>query len=153
MQTIYYVAVLVIRPTDIGHELLMGLRAEGRYMGGTWQLITGSIEPNETAWQAALREVGEETGLVVRELYRLSHVTQFYRVDADAICVAPMFCAIVDAAAEPTINPEHTSLRWVPITEAAARLMWPGDRMALEQVRTDVLADGPAKPHLRIELD
>ena len=151
MQTIHYVSVFVVRPAAGGHEVLMGLRAEGRYMGGTWQLITGGIEPNETAWKAALREVNEETGLAVRELYRLSHVTQFYRVDNDAICVAPMFCAITDTAAEPTINPEHTSLRWVPIANAAGRLMWPGDRLALEQVRREVLADGVAKPHLRIE--
>ena len=150
MQTIQYVAVFVVRPAASGHELLLGLRAEGRYMGGTWQLITGGIEPNETAWQAALREVDEETDLVVRELYRLSHLTQFYRVDNDAICVAPMFCAVVDEGAETTMNPEHTSLQWVPIAEAAARLMWPGDRAALEQVRSEIIGNGQAKPHLRI---
>ncbi|MGC4033811.1 MAG: NUDIX domain-containing protein [Tepidisphaeraceae bacterium] len=150
MKTIQYVIAYVVRPTASGHELLLGLRAEGRYMGGTWQLITGGIEPNETAWQAAVREVAEETGLPVRELYRLSPVTQFYRADLDAICVAPMFCAIVDANAKPTINPEHTSLQWVDVHTAAERLMWPTDLAALSQLKTEILENGRTKPFLRI---
>ena len=152
MRTIFYVSVLVVRPSAAGHELLLGRRAEGRYMGGTWQLITGGIEPRETAWQAAVREVREETGLAITDLFRLAeNVMQFYRADVDAMCVAPMFCALVAADAVVTIDPEHTHLEWVPIDTAAARLMWPGDRSALAQVRSEILADGPAKPYLRID--
>lgn len=121
-------------------------------MGGTWQLITGGIEPNETAWQAAVREVGEETGLPVRELYRLSPMTQFYRADLDAICVAPMFCVMTDTNAEPTINPEHTSLAWVDIDVATDRLMWPTDLSALSQLKAEILENGRTKPYLHIEL-
>src|SRR4051812_43452616 len=95
MNTTYYVIVFVIRPAANGHEILLGRRAEGRYLGGTWQLITGAIEPDETAWQAGIREVREETGLAIQEMYRLSHLTQFYRPDIDSICVAPMFAAFV----------------------------------------------------------
>ena len=152
MTTAQYVIVFVVRPAASGHEVLLGFRAEGRYMGGTWQLITGSIEPNESAWQAALREVAEETGLPARELYRLSPVTQFYRADLDAICTAPMFCVLTDDAAEPTINPEHTSLQWVDVTAAADRLMWPTDLAALAQLREQILSVGAAKPHLRLPI-
>ena len=152
MRTVYYVSVLVVRPAAGGHELLLGRRAEGRYMGGTWQLITGGIEPGETAWQAAVREVGEETGLTVGELYRLAVVTQFYRVDNDAICIAPMFCAVVREGAAVTINPEHTHLEWTPLATAASRLMWPTDHEAIRQVQTVILTDFPAKPHLRVPL-
>lgn len=153
MNRIEYVSVFVIRPAATGHELLLGRRAEGRYLGGTWQLITGGIEPGEPAWRAAVREVGEETGLAVGELYRLSYVTQFYRPDVDALCVAPMFCALVAAGATVTINAEHTHLEWTPLDTAESRLMWPGDLEALRQVRTMVLADSPARPHLRVPLD
>lgn len=153
MTSIHYVVVFVVRPVGESFELLLGRRADHLYMGGTWQLISGGIEPNgETAWQAALREVREETGLEVTELYRLPSLTQFYRPDVDAICVAPMFAAIVGADATLTINPEHAELSWVPIEQADDRLMWPGDREALVHVRTEILAGGRTKPYSRIAL-
>ena len=152
MKTVHYVSVFVIRPFDGSHEVLLGRRAEGRYMGGTWQLITGGIEPGETASQAAIREVREETGLSITALYRVPYLTQFYRPDIDSICIAPMFAALVSADHEPTINPEHTHLEWVAIEQAHDRLMWPGDRTALEQVRSMILSNSETAKHLCIDL-
>ncbi len=125
MKHVYYVVVLVIRPQGSGHQLLMARRAEGKYMVGTWQLISGGLEQNETAWQGALREMREETGLAPSEFYRLSTVTTFYRPDNDSLNIAPMFCAIVEGDADVTINTEHTAFKWVDVEEAASRLMWP----------------------------
>jgi hypothetical protein len=62
-----------------------------------------------------------------------------------------MFCAIVVAGANVTINEESTAFDWVDIGQASARLMWPGDRQALDEIRAVVLADGPAAPYLRID--
>lgn len=152
MRTIHYVSVFVVRQAGDDYELLLGLRAPGRYMGGTWQLITGGIEPGETAWQAAVREVKEETGCSAQELFRLSQVTQFYRADIDALCIAPMFCAMLAANADFAINSEHTHMEWTPLALAAERLMWPGDRTALGEVQSQILGNGPAKIHLRINI-
>jgi dihydroneopterin triphosphate diphosphatase len=152
MKQVYYVVNFIVRPTATGgHELLMARRAEGKYMGGTWQLISGGIEPGETAWQAALREMREETGLRPREFYRLSTLTQFYRPDNDSLNTAPMFCAIVDADAAVTINDEHTHFEWIDVAAASERLMWPGDRAALDEVRMVILGDGMAKAYMLIE--
>ncbi len=155
MKQVYYVVTLVIRPAgqshQLSHQLLMARRAEGKYMGGTWQLISGGLEPNETAWQAALREIREEARLTPREFYRLSTLTQFYRPDNDSLNIAPMFCAIVGADAEVIINDEHTAFEWVDLDDAASRLMWPSDREALAEVRSVILADAPAKQYMRIE--
>lgn len=153
MNTIYYASVYVVRPAAGGHELLLGRRVDGDYMGGTWQLISGGIEPNETAWQAAVREVREETGLTVQELYRLQDVSPFYRSDVDALCVPISFCAIVAATAEVVCNDEHTELAWLSLDAAAGRLLWAGDMAGLRRVREDVLADSRAKPFLRILID
>ena len=152
MKHIYYVVILIVLPFGTTHQLLMARRAADKYMGGTWQLITGGLEPNETAWQAALREMREETGLVPQELYRLSTLTSFYRPDNDSLNTAPMFCAIVAENAPVTINGEHSAFDWIDITEAEARLMWPSDREALHEVRSVILAGGLAKEFMRIRL-
>jgi dATP pyrophosphohydrolase len=146
----FHVVVLVIRPARDGHELLIIRRGPGRYMGDTWQLVSGGLEPGEEAWRAAVRELREETGLVPLEFYRLSTMTNFYRADNDSINTAPMFCALVDRGAVVVMNDESTAFEWIDVEQAAARLMWPGDRQALDEVRTVIVADGPAKPYLRV---
>lgn len=151
MRQVDYVVNLVLRPAAPGFELLVARRAEGKYMGGTWQLISGGIEASETAWEAGLREIREETGLVPREYYRLSTLTQFYRADNDSLNTAPMFCAIVDANAMVVINEEHTEYAWLELDVAAAKLIWPTDRAALVEVREVILADTPAKQYMRID--
>ncbi|MGV1006173.1 MAG: NUDIX hydrolase [Candidatus Nanopelagicales bacterium] len=152
MKSIQYAAVFVLRPAGSSHQLLMGRRSPENYMGGTWQLISGGIEPGETAWEAAIREVREEAGLEVAELYRLPMLAHFYRADVDAIAVAPFFAALVPADSQAVCNPEHSELAWVPIEDAPACLMWPDDRVALESVRTEILSTGPATDYLRVEL-
>jgi dATP pyrophosphohydrolase len=152
MTQVYYVVVLIIRQHAKSYQLLMARRTASKYMGGTWQLISGGLEPNEAAWEGALREMREETGLAPQEFYRLSTLTSFYRPDNDTLNTAPMFCAIVDEAAEVSINHEHTAFEWVDVTEADSRLMWPSDREALNELRTVILAGGMAKEFMRISI-
>lgn len=148
----HYVVVLVVRPHESTHQLLLARRASGKYMGDTWQLISGGLNPDETAWQGALREMLEETGLTPREFYRLSTLTSFYRPDNDSLNTAPMFCAVVAPNVSVTINAEHTAFEWVILSEAVSRLMWPSDRQALREIIDVILGDGPAKPYQRISL-
>jgi dATP pyrophosphohydrolase len=152
MKQVHYVVILAVRPGAAGPELLLARRAEGRYMGGTWQLISGGLESDETAWQGAIRELREETGLAPRELYRVSTLVHFYRSDNDSLNTAPMFCALVDAEATVEINDEHTAFEWVPLAAASDRIMWPSDRQAIDEVRTVILGNGKAKEYLRIPL-
>jgi dATP pyrophosphohydrolase len=150
MTHVDYVVVLIIRQNGNGHQLLMACRTPGKYMGETWQLISGGLESKETAWQGALREMREETGLIPTEFYGLSTLTSFYRPDNDSLNTAPMFCAIVDEAAEVRINSEHTAYEWVNVNEADRRLMWPSDREALREIESVILACGMAKKYMRI---
>lgn len=145
MKHVYFVTVLVVRPHGDGYQLLLARRAEDRYMGGTWHVISGGIEPDETAWQAVLREMREETGLAPAELYCLGTMSGFYRPDNDSLNIAPMFCAVVDKEAAVTLNPEHTAFEWIDVNEADSRLMWPADRQALEEIRTTILTNSVVK--------
>ena len=51
-------ALVLIHTEDL--QVLIMERAD---KAGFWQSVTGSLEPGETPWQAAIREVLEETGL------------------------------------------------------------------------------------------
>jgi len=152
MKQVTYAIAFIVRRTGDTHEFLMAEREPNKYMGGTWQLIAGGIEPNETAWQAAVREVKEETDLAVIELYRLSHLTQFYGSNNDSLNTGVMFCAIVNDDAAVKINHENTEFRWITLAEMRALLMWPSDREAFDEVCQVILGNGPSKPHQRIPL-
>lgn len=142
----------VVRQTPTGFDFLQLRRAAGDFMGGTWQSIYGGIKESETAWQAALRELLEETGLTPLEFYQLDTVNTFYLAKDDSIWNCPGFCAIVAAGARIQLNVEHEEYRWRPREQFLAELVWPGERMACAELCREILDDGPAKPFLRIAL-
>ena len=76
----FAVAVLLVRIADGGTvEYLMLKRAE-ETLKGEWCHVAGCLEPGEKAWEAALREVREETGLVPVTFYSTDYCEQFYEV-------------------------------------------------------------------------
>ena len=147
------VVVYVLRPAaeGAGHEVLQLLRREGAYMGGTWQFCGGRIEPGESAAQAALRELREETGLVPREFSFLSHVESFYLPQADAICRRVGFCVPVGREDAITLNAEHTDHRWIARRQIRRLVTWPGERAALAEIFREHLRPGLASPHRRLD--
>lgn len=56
----------LFRRTPEGREVLLGLKKTG-FGAGRIVTLGGKIEPGETPSQAAIREVAEESGIVVRE--------------------------------------------------------------------------------------
>ena len=62
------VGVMVLREGGAEPETLMVRRAGGVF-AESWNLVTGRIELGEAAWQAAVRELYEETGLVPSALF------------------------------------------------------------------------------------
>ena len=147
------IVVFVARPTAGGrHEFLQLRRVLGEPLGGTWQTVRGSIESGETAADAAVRELREETAAPPAEFYRLGTVETFYDIHTDAIWHSAAFFALLPAGAAVTLNEEHDALRWVDETELDRHFMWPSERPLLEEIRRDLLGDGLSKPFLRIDL-
>jgi dATP pyrophosphohydrolase len=122
-------------------------------MGGTWQAVSGGIEAGETAWQAAIRELREEAGLIPAEFYRLPVVNTFYISADDTLWHAVPFCAIVDPAAVVVLNDEHDAARWVPRERAHQAFMWATDQQAIAELCKTILDGGEAKPYLRISIE
>ena len=127
------VSVVAIRKTKRDREVLLLRRT--RSNAGEWCQIAGSIEPNETAWQAALREMREETALVPSRLYSADLCEQFYEIGTDSIWLAPVFIACVEPDATVKLNEEHSEYCWTSIGHAIDLLPFPGQKSMLMHIR------------------
>src|SRR4051812_29307433 len=138
------VSVFVVRPDASGrsHEFLQLRREKDDFMGGTWQTVRGTMEGGETAWQAALRELKEETGLVPVEFYKLSTLESFYVVKDETVWHCPGFVAVVARDANVVLNHEHDASRWVARSEVHRSFMWPTERVLLDEICAEILDNG-----------
>ncbi|HTS88681.1 MAG TPA: NUDIX domain-containing protein [Gemmatimonadales bacterium] len=139
-----FVDVYVLRRGAQGLEVLTLRRARGGRCPGAWEVVHGSIEAGESPLDAALRELREETGLAPGRFYNLSRIELFFRHAADEIGLIPVFAAIVPAR-EPRLSIEHDQAEWLPLKAAQARLSWPRERRALEDIEI-LLSTGDAGP-------
>lgn len=88
------------------------------YLNDTWQMVSGKIEKGEKAWQAALREIKEETGLVSDRLYSANEVELFYEVSQNCINIVPVFVGFIDSPQTVELSSEHSEYRWATPKEA-----------------------------------
>jgi len=148
------VTMFVVRPDSGGwsQEFLQLHRAKDDYMGGTWQIIRGGVNADESYVRAGLREMYEESGLVPRELYRLDSIESFYLQLDDTLWNSVAFCAIVDRAQPVKLNDEHDEFRWIARDHIEHHTLWSSELRLLTDLKRAILDDGPAKPFLRIEL-
>jgi dATP pyrophosphohydrolase len=139
------VDVYVLRMTAGGIECLALRRAEGGRCPGSWEVVHGHIEDGERPWQAARRELEEETGLAPERLYNLSRVETFYQHRLDEVALVPVFAAFVSPEAAVRLGSEHDAHEWLSPAEAGQRLAWPRERRALEDA-VQLLGNGHAGP-------
>jgi 8-oxo-dGTP pyrophosphatase MutT (NUDIX family) len=134
---------LVVR----GSKILLISTQDGR----RWQLPKGHIEVGETAEQAAVREVREETGVTGRVVAALPEVEYWYvekgklRVHKRVICFLLAYqsgdAADFDAA-------EVSGAEWFEWDDGLARLSFENERRVAAQARK--LAGRPAPPLSRV---
>lgn len=98
---------------------------------GYWQSVTGSQDPGETLPETAAREVGEETGIVVRpgdlvdwqvtNRYEIYPIWRHRYAPGVTHNTEHVFSLCVEAGTAVRLAPEeHLAWRWLP-HEAAAR--------------------------------
>jgi len=66
-------------------EFLLLRRAADVVYAGAWRMVGGKIDAGEAAWQAALRELREETGCAPARLWALPSVNTFYEWRHDRV--------------------------------------------------------------------
>ena len=111
---------------------------------GIWQVVTGMIEPAESAQEAALRELHEEVGLRPREFYCLPYITSFYSIRRNQVQHVPVFGAIVDEDAEVVLSDEHSVYKWVSYDEIVGLLPFPSHKEGTKVMR-DYVVDNKNK--------
>ncbi|MFN3663204.1 NUDIX hydrolase [Yoonia sp.] len=136
------VSLVAVRVINGKNEVLLLRRT--RSLQGEWCQIAGAVEQGETAWQAAIRELAEETGLVPITLYSGDMCEQFYEAHLDAISILPVFVATIDPVSLVQLNSEHSEYRWVSFTDADRMVPFAGQRKVLRHVETEFLLRAPS---------
>lgn len=142
----------VARRAQSGHEFLLLRRAPAKAYADSWRMVGGKLESNETAWQACLRELKEETRLIPERLLVVPYVNRFYEWEHDRLNDIPVFVAVVPSRTAPQLDAEHVAYEWLPAEAAAARLPWPGQRAGLETAAALLLDSGPLPTYLEVAL-
>lgn len=96
---------------DTGRCLLQ-LRNSDKRQKHTWGFFGGTLEKNETPYEAIQRELTEEIGFVP-ELQKLNPIDVFQSKDKRFYYYS--FAAVVDAEFHPTLNSESAGYAWVNI--------------------------------------
>ena len=121
----------VARPSsqNLGEfEYLALKRSSKKIYSGQWRIVTGKVEQSESAWQAARREVKEETQFDDFRFFVVPFVSSFYEWKSDHLNFIPVFLALVNQDINPMLNDEHCDFRWCLIEDIVDLLDWPAQR-------------------------
>ena len=110
-------------------KFLLFRRAKGKMYEGQWRMIGGKVHADETYWQAALRELMEETSLKPMRFWTIPSVNQFYEHSTDTILSIPAFAAEIAEDDSIVLDSEHTEYMWIQPEDASTYIQWP------EQIR------------------
>lgn len=97
---------------------------------GIWQVITGTMNDNETAIETALRETKEEIGLEPIKIWTIPYISQFFSVKTNTIHSAPVFGMLIKENDKIKLSDEHDNYLWLHLDLALEKLVLPSHREA-----------------------
>ena len=98
-----------------------------------WQPITGGIESGESPEEACLREIKEETGLLLHRsnLMELGNFT--VKIDENLTIHKNLFLVLTEQK-EIQISDEHVGAQWVALDKVSSQLYWPSNQATFEMI-------------------
>ncbi|MFH8385367.1 NUDIX domain-containing protein [Kitasatospora sp. NPDC018058] len=107
-----FVAAAVI---NHGGRVLLARRNPDDYMGGMWEIPSGTVEPGETILEALYRETAEETGLTIDQV--TAYVGHFDYQNSRGGTTRQFNFAVTVEKTEPLVLTEHDAHQWALPTE------------------------------------
>ena len=114
-------------------RLLLLKRSMTKMYEHLWQGVAGKIENGEKAWEAATRELNEETGLEPVRVFVADHVSRFYETHGDRVNLVPVF-GIEVKNRNVVLSKEHCEFQWLDFKTARKRLVWNGQKEGIKSV-------------------
>jgi 8-oxo-dGTP pyrophosphatase MutT (NUDIX family) len=146
------VEVVVFRVREVPEFLALKRSESVSIYPGLWQIVSGTVEKGEKAWEVAVREVLEETGLRPQKLYNTPLTNVFYLSGDDSVNLSPVFAVLADASADVKLSREHVAFEWLGREQAISRLVWPGQKRAIQTVCDFIIEENPSRALLEISL-
>ena len=116
-----FAALVVLAKFDDEFQMLLLKRSKEKY----WCHVAGHIESGETAWQAVIRELKEETSVEASAIYSASYIDRFYDDVRNRINLVPVFVTYVERNVVVQLDHEHTDYKWCGLEEAKALVDFP----------------------------
>lgn len=117
-------------------------RSSEKIYGGSWRMVGGKIADGEKAYETAIRELREETGLTPLRFWTVNYINSFYEAAHDRVNVIPVFAAEVTSDTV-RLSEEHVGSAWLPFEAACEKLAWPAQKEGLRMIR-DFIIPGKA---------
>ena len=96
-----------------------------------WQPITGGIESGESPEEACLREIKEETGLLLA-CSSLTGLGDFMvKIDENLSIHKNLFLVLTEQK-EIQLSDEHVGAQWVALDKVSSQLYWPSNQATFE---------------------
>lgn len=115
-------------------QFLVLKRSDEVVYAGQWRMVGGKVIRGETFYEAALRELKEETAASPELFWSIPSLNQFYESKTDSIRQIPAFAAKLTSTPPIELNHEHSDARWIPKGQIKDLISWP------EQQRLMLLA-------------
>ena len=123
----------VFHHKEEGPRFLLLKRSKTKMYEHLWQGVAGKIKKGEKAWEAAIRELKEETGLEPVSMFVADHVSRFYEVYGNRVNLVIVFGIEVDQK-EVKLSGEHCEYCWVDLETAKDILVWKGQKEGIAAV-------------------
>ena len=141
----------VYRKTEHGIKYLILKRAKTKMYEHLWQGVAGKIEKGEQAWQAAIRELKEETDLDPVKIFIADHVSKFYETHGDRVNLVPVFGIEVESDIV-LLSIEHSDFKWLDYNKAYSHLVWNGQKKGIYVVNEMIISNDDRMKWSRIDI-